>query len=64
MNPASHTFMCSTVLHGDDAQSVAVELGAQTKDKAEVLSGVKEGDLVIVNGGYGLPEKSKVHVKQ
>lgn len=49
---------------GDDAESVAVELGGQTKDKAEVLSGVNEGDTVIVTGGYGLPEKSKVHVKQ
>jgi hypothetical protein len=25
---------------------------------------VQEGDTVIVTGGYGLPEKSKVHVIQ
>jgi hypothetical protein len=39
-------------------------LGAQSKDWVEVVSGVQEGDTVIVTGGYGLPEKAKVHVKQ
>jgi RND family efflux transporter MFP subunit len=48
---------------GDQAESVAVKLGVQTKDKAEILEGVKEGDTVIVTGGYGLPEKAKVRVK-
>jgi membrane fusion protein (multidrug efflux system) len=49
---------------GDEAESISVELGIQTSDRAEILSGVTEGDSVIVNGGYGLPEKSKVRVKQ
>lgn len=49
---------------GEDAESVAVELGVQTKDSVEVLSGVSDGDTVIVTGGYGLPEKAKVHIKQ
>ena len=49
---------------GDEAVSVPVKLGVETKDKAEIVSGVNEGDTVIVTGGYGLPEKSKVHVKQ
>jgi RND family efflux transporter MFP subunit len=49
---------------GDDAESVAVKLGVQGGGKAEILEGVKEGDVVVVTGGYGLPEKSKVHVKQ
>ncbi len=48
---------------GDEADALAVKLGVQTSDKAEILEGVKEGDLVVVTGGYGLPEKSKVHVK-
>lgn len=51
-------------LTGDEAEQVAVQLGIQTKDKAEIVSGVNEGDTVILGGGYGLPEKSKVHVKQ
>ena len=49
---------------GDQAESVAVEVGVQTKDRAEILSGVQEGDVVIVSGGYGLPEKAKVNVKK
>jgi RND family efflux transporter MFP subunit len=51
-------------INGDEAEQVAVELGIQTKDKAEIVSGVNEGDTVILTGGYGLPEKAKVHVKQ
>lgn len=49
---------------GENAEQVGVEVGVQTKDKAQILSGVNEGDTVILTGGYGLPEKAKVHVKQ
>lgn len=49
---------------GDEAEAIAVELGVETNDRAEILSGVKEGDTVILAGGYGLPEKAKVRVKQ
>ena len=48
---------------GEDAEFVPVKLGAQTKDQVQILSGIEEGDKIILNGGYGLPEKSKVHVK-
>lgn len=48
---------------GDQAESVAVKVGVQTTDKAEILEGVSESDTVIVSGGYGLPEKSKVRLK-
>jgi len=48
---------------GDEAESVAVKVGVQSADRAEILEGVQEGDTVVVTGGYGLPEKSKVHVK-
>jgi RND family efflux transporter MFP subunit len=48
---------------GDEAQSIPVKVGVQAGDKAEILEGVNEGDTVVVSGGYGLPEKSKVHVK-
>ena len=49
---------------GDEAEQVAVQLGIQTRDKAEIVSGVGEGDTVILSGGYGLPERAKVRVKQ
>jgi RND family efflux transporter MFP subunit len=49
---------------GDQANAVPVKLGAQSNDEVEVLEGVKAGDVVVLSGGYGLPEKSKVQVKQ
>lgn len=49
---------------GDQAKSVPVQVGLQTADKAEIIAGVQEGDTVIVSGGYGLPEKAKVHVNK
>jgi membrane fusion protein (multidrug efflux system) len=49
-------------VEGENAESVAVKLGVQTREKVEILSGANEGDAVILTGGYGLPEKSKVKV--
>jgi RND family efflux transporter MFP subunit len=51
-------------VEGDEAESVPIKLGIQTKDESEILSGVQEGDKVILAGGYGLAEKSKVRIKQ
>jgi len=48
---------------GEEAESIPVQLGVQTKDQVEIVSGVQEGDTLILSGGYGLPEKSRVHVK-
>lgn len=48
---------------GDEAEFVPVQLGAQTKEEAQILTGIEEGDKVILTGGYGLPEKTKVRVK-
>lgn len=48
---------------GDEAEFVPVQLGIQTKDEAQILSGVQEGDTVILSGGYGLPDKARVHSK-
>jgi RND family efflux transporter MFP subunit len=49
---------------GDEAEAVAVKVGVQSGDRAEILEGLSEGETVVVSGGYGLPEKSKVRVKQ
>lgn len=48
---------------GTEAESVPVQLGVQTRDQVEIISGVQEGDTLILSGGYGLPEKSHVRVK-
>jgi len=48
---------------GQDAEAVAVQLGASNREKIEILSGAAPGDTVVLTGGYGLPEKSKIRVK-
>jgi len=48
---------------GEKAEAVPVKLGLETKDRVELLSGAKEGDTIILGGGYGLPEHAKVKVK-
>lgn len=48
---------------GDIAKAVDVKLGIDTKDRVEILSGVKEGETVILDGGYGLGETTKIKVK-
>jgi len=48
---------------GTDSVSVPVKVGIETPGMVELLSGVSEGDQVILTGGYGLPDKAKVTVK-
>ncbi len=47
----------------DNATAVPVELGIETQTSVELLSGVKEGDTIILTGGYGLSEKAKIKAK-
>jgi len=49
---------------GDQAEAVLVKVGVQSGGRAEILEGVNESDTVVLNGGYGLPEKAKVQVKR
>jgi len=48
---------------GEKAEAVPVKLGLETKDRAELLSGVEEGETIILGGGYGLPAHAKIKVK-
>jgi len=50
-------------VQGDSAEAVPVKLGLETQDRVELLSGAKEGDIIILSGGYGLPEHARVKVK-
>jgi membrane fusion protein (multidrug efflux system) len=47
---------------GEDATAVQVKLGIENTDKVELLSGVKEGETVILAGGYGLGGHAKIKV--
>jgi RND family efflux transporter MFP subunit len=51
-------------VNGDKATAVPVKVGIQTSDHAEILSGVKAGDTVILDGGYGLGDSATIKVKQ
>lgn len=50
-------------VQGDTAEAVPVELGIETQDRVEVLSGAQEGETVILSGGYGLGGQAKIKVK-
>ena len=51
------------VVSGDTAMAVPVKLGIESKDRTELLSGVKEADTVILTGGYGLGDQAKIQVQ-
>jgi membrane fusion protein (multidrug efflux system) len=48
------------VVSGDMAQRTVVKLGMEKPDAVEVLSGVQEGQVVLVSSVYGLGEKAKL----
>lgn len=50
-------------VEGENATAAEVKVGLETKDTVELLSGVAEGDTLILTGGYGLGDKSKVKIK-
>jgi len=50
-------------VQGDTAEAVPVKLGLESQDSVELLSGVADGQTVILTGGYGLPDRAKVKVK-
>ncbi|HEV2489683.1 MAG TPA: efflux RND transporter periplasmic adaptor subunit [Candidatus Acidoferrales bacterium] len=45
------------------AKSTDVTIGIENEGKAEILDGVKEGDTIILTGGYGLDDGTKVKIK-
>jgi len=52
------------VVQQDSATAVPVKLGIETKDRVELADGaVKEGDSVILAGGYGLADQAKIQTK-
>ncbi len=50
-------------VEGSNATAVPVQVGLETPERVELLSGIKEGDTVVFTGGYGLGQKAKVIVK-
>jgi HlyD family secretion protein len=46
------------------AQSRDVKLGIQGAQEAQIVSGLKPGEMVINEGAYGLPDKTKVKIEK
>ncbi len=43
------------VVRNDKAYEIQVRVGADTRDFIQILEGLQAGDMVITEGGYGLP---------
>jgi RND family efflux transporter MFP subunit len=48
------------VVSNGAAQRVAVKVGLETREAVEILSGVSEGQSILVSGVHGLGEKAKL----
>lgn len=44
------------------AHEVAVTTGAHTSDRIQILSGLRGGETVVIEGNYGLPDGTRVDV--
>ncbi|MFC1583040.1 efflux RND transporter periplasmic adaptor subunit [Candidatus Neomarinimicrobiota bacterium] len=51
------------VIRDDTAYQTPIVLGLMTPDLIEVVSGLREGDIVIVEGSYTLADSSKVRIE-
>ena len=51
------------VVTGEEATRTRVELGLETKDAVEIVSGVKQGQRVLSSGVHGLGERAKLAAK-
>lgn len=56
----SHVFLAK----GDKAEKREIKIGLQNSDFAEILQGLEEGDLVVVEGNYGLENGAELEVKE
>lgn len=44
------------VVRDNKAYEIQVSIGAETREHVQIMGGLSPGDLVIIEGGYGLPE--------
>ncbi|HKD78466.1 MAG TPA: efflux RND transporter periplasmic adaptor subunit [Candidatus Angelobacter sp.] len=48
----------------NQAQSRDVKIGIQSGQQAQIVSGLKAGEIVVTTGAYGLPDKTKVKIEK
>ncbi len=49
---------------GEKAQQKKVTLGVKGKDLVQIASGIKEGDPVVTEGGYGVPDGATIKIEK
>jgi RND family efflux transporter MFP subunit len=50
-------------VEGDTATVADVKTGIANQEQVEIVDGVKQGDTIVLTGGYGLGEKAQIKVK-
>ena len=48
----------------DKAHQKKVQVGIRTKEQAQVVGGINEGDPVITSGGYAVPDGTKIKIEK
>ena len=46
------------------AHETKVQIGIRTETETQIVSGLNEGDTVIIDGNYALPDETKVEIKK
>jgi len=56
----------TVMLIGDDqhAHQQAVKVGIRQDDKVQITEGLKEGQRIVTEGAYGLPDNAKVSIEE
>jgi RND family efflux transporter MFP subunit len=50
-------------VQGETAEAVSVTLGLESSQRVEILSGLREGETIVLTGGYGLADHAPVKVQ-
>lgn len=51
-----------TVVRNGQAYEIEATLGAQTHENVQIIAGLAPGDIVVTEGGYGLPDGCAVQI--
>lgn len=52
------------VIDNNRVERVDLTLGLQNSDRIEVITGLKEGDLVVVEGNFGLEDGTEIEIRE
>jgi HlyD family secretion protein len=64
LNAKGDTAQVMVVDSQNQAMSREVKTGIQTGQQAQIVSGLKPGEVVVTEGAYGLPDKTKVKIEK